>query len=204
MQRGAAIRMDVDPGTNVLCARNHIKQRHAISNEKTLKIGVQNREISTPTNNTNPAKISQDPITPVQIDKFKIYIDGDKYEIYIIDGFLTGFTLGFESPIDLKNAENAQDIYDNKKLVQAKLQEELDAPRIEGTFAFPPLNNLQCSPLFLITKKGGDFRLIHNLSAPQGHSVNDGIPRHNSTVQYQNLSHGLNMVKKIGTGLLVG
>ena len=203
MQRVAAIMMDVDSGTNVLCARNHIQLQHAISNEKTLKIGVQNREISAPINNNNPAKISQDLITPVQIDKLKIYIDGYKYAKYIIDGFVNGFTLGFESPIDLKNAENARDIYDNEKLVQAKLQEELDARRIEGPFAFPPLNNLQCSPLFLIPKKGGDFRLIHNLSAPHGHSVNDGIPRHNSTVQYQNLSHALNMVKKLGRGCLL-
>ena len=61
----------------------------------------------------------------------------------------------------------------------------------------------QCSPLFLLPKKLGGYRLIHNLSASESHSVNDGIPVDNSSVTYQNLSHALKLVKKFGKGCLL-
>ena len=88
-------------------------------------------------------------------------------------------------------------------MVSQKINDEVALGRIEGPFDQPPLNNFHCSPLFLLPKKNGGHRLIHNLSAPKNHSINDGIPQEKSTVKYQNISHAIDMVKKLGKGCLL-
>ena len=57
---------------------------------------------------------------------------------------------------------------------------------------------LRISPIFLATKKNGDFRLIHNLSHPNQNSVNDFIDSKFCTVRYSSIDDAVQMVKRIG------
>ena len=67
--------------------------------------------------------------------------------------------------------------------------EEVSQDRIAGPFASPPFEDLHISPLRVIEKKNtGKYRLIHNLSAPTGHSVNDAIPDNRKSVSYCKVS----------------
>ena len=141
--------------------------------------------------------------TPVIVDKLKPFIQGYKYCDYIIEGFSTGFDICHNGEVQLKNEQNSKRLSLEDNIVGQKILEEIAKGRIAGPFNEPPFQNLHCSPLFLVPKKSGDFRLIHNLSAPVGHSVNDGISKSDSSVQYQNLSHAIQIVKKLGRGCLL-
>ena len=67
---------------------------------------------------------------------------------------------------------------DNPTSVNDKLSKELAAGRIVGPFDSPPFETFRVSPLGIVPKKlPGEFRLIHQLSYPEGLSVNDGIPK---------------------------
>ena len=59
------------------------------------------------------------------------------------------------------------------------LHRELAKGRVAGPFSSPPLPRLHISRFGVIPKKHqpGKWRLILNLSSPDGHSVNDGIQK---------------------------
>lgn len=63
-------------------------------------------------------------------------------------------------------------------VVRKKLDKELGLHRISGPYTSKPFDNFICSPLGLVPKKSqGEFRIIHDLSFPEGNSVNEHIPR---------------------------
>ena len=61
------------------------------------------------------------------------------------------------------------------------------------------------NPIGIIPKphQPGKFRLIVDLSAPAGHSVNDGIPPELCSIQYASVEDAANLVKAYGTGTLM-
>ncbi len=63
-------------------------------------------------------------------------------------------------------------------------------------------DKVQCSPFGIIPKKGkpGKWRLIVNLSAPEGLSVNDGIDRKLSSVKYISVDDVVKRVLQVGPG----
>ena len=52
-------------------------------------------------------------------------------------------------------------------------------------------------------RKPGEFRVIHNLSNPEGTSINDGISKDLCTVQYQTIDDAIKLVKHYGKGSLL-
>lgn len=55
-----------------------------------------------------------------------------------------------------------------------------------------------------MTKKAsGEFRLIHHLSYPEGNSINDHIPDHLCTVQYQSVDTAISLIQQLGPGALL-
>lgn len=88
--------------------------------------------------------------------------------------------------------------------MESKLRIELEKGRISGPFDHPPFPNFHCSPMAIVPKKTpGEFRRIHNLSAPKGHAINEGIPQHVATVKYQKLDHAFDIISKYGKGTLL-
>ena len=76
--------------------------------------------------------------------------------------------------------------------------------RVAGPFLSPPLINFHTSPLGLVAKKEpGSHRIIHDLSFPEGQSVNSGIPSQCTKVHYQNLDDALEIIASLGVGCLV-
>ena len=85
-------------------------------------------------------------------------------------------------------------------MVDSYIKEELAKGRIEGPFKEPPAL-YQCSPIGLVPKKDkGEFRVIHDLSYPPGHSVNDAIPNEHTFVQYESVYDAVRMLAKLGDG----
>ena len=85
-------------------------------------------------------------------------------------------------------------------VVRNKLDKEKSLGSIAGPFNEHPFQNMVYSPLGLQPKKlPGEFRVIHDLSYPRGgHSVNSGIPRDRSTVQYSSVPQAIQLIKTHG------
>ena len=60
-------------------------------------------------------------------------------------------------------------------MVRRKVAREVKLGQVGGPFTSPPWVDMVVSPLGIMSKKEGRFRLIHHMSHPEGSSVNDGI-----------------------------
>jgi hypothetical protein len=72
-------------------------------------------------------------------------------------------------------------------MIVRSFEVDVSRRRKRGPFLAKP-HNLWVSPLGVIPKsKPGSFRIIHDLSYPEGHSVNDGIADEDATCEYGSL-----------------
>lgn len=142
--------------------------------------------------------------TPVNADKLESWLQGYPPEkiAFLVNGFKFGFSIGFQGERIGQNCPLSKSAKSLPAIVSAKLQKEIAAGRISGPFKEKPFPNLHLSPLGLVPKKNGDFRLIHNLSYVEDNdrspSVNQGIPRDLAHVQYAGVDDAIRALKHIG------
>jgi hypothetical protein len=75
-----------------------------------------------------------------------------------------------------------------------KLQSEVSMGRILGPFSRLPISNLHISPIGLMPKSDGGWRLITDLSSPEGNSINYFISPQYNRVQYTSLDSILDKI----------
>ena len=67
--------------------------------------------------------------------------------------------------------------------------------------------NYFCSPIGLVPKGLKDnpsgWRTIFDLSSPDGHSVNDGIPKEHGTIIYETLNDAIRLIAQVGRGAIM-
>ena len=91
----------------------------------------------------------------------------------------------------------------HKEFVSQKIQNNLQMGHILGPYKTPPPSTI-ISPIGLVPKKEeGQYRLIHDLSYPEGDSVNDYIPPAYSTVQYETFDHFVTLLLSLPKGALM-
>ena len=145
--------------------------------------------------------------SPINIEALRQELDGyhSSKALAILEGFTLGFPLhysGLHSPSDSKNLKSA---LGNPDIVREKIQAEVTAGRVAGPFISRPIPTLRISPLGLVPKKEpNQFRLIHHLSFPSGHSVNDFIDPKLCSVQYTSFDEAVHMIQDLGQGCLLG
>ena len=115
------------------------------------------------------------PINPQQL--LQALIGYDQAEVnFLVDGFINGFKINYSGTPYLLSTHNHPSALDHKDIVEQKLSKEISLGRIAGPFISSPFTHYQSSPLRVVTKKEPNtFRLIHDLSYPQGNSVNECI-----------------------------
>ena len=122
---------------------------------------------------------------------------------YIVNGIREGFRVGFQR-IHSCNSARANMPTPHPNLVSEYLQREAALGRmmIVGPDRENQLQRLQISPLGLIPKKNkpNKWRLIVDLSAPKGASVNDGIDTVSSSISYATVDHLASLVLGLGRG----
>jgi hypothetical protein len=141
--------------------------------------------------------------TPVKIQPLAKFLVGYQSDIveFLISGFSHGFPLHFEGKRHSLASKNLTSALQNPQAVDKKLGQELAANRLAGPFLSPPFQTFCVSPLGLVLKKTpGDFRLIHHLSFPKGHSVSDGIASEDTCVQYATVADAIELIKRAGPG----
>ena len=125
---------------------------------------------------------------------------------YVLRGIQFGFRLGFHPSQKLKPAKkNKPSAVLHAPVIDDYLANKVLLGRVAGPFSSPPLPNLHISSFGVIPKKGqpGKWRLIVDLSAPGGASVNDGIDPQDFTLQYIKLDSVISMVARLGPGALM-
>lgn len=123
---------------------------------------------------------------------------------FLAQGFEFGFPLNYKGPRLPFESKNLKSIFEYKLIAQEKINQEIALGRIAGPFDFRPISNLRCSPIGIVPKKTGGFRLITHLSHPAGFSVNEYIDPCFTSVQYSSFDHTISIIQKLGTGALLG
>lgn len=84
----------------------------------------------------------------------------------LLSGFSTGFYLnytGLRLPLLPKNMKSA-DVHSSELL--AIINKEIHLGRMAGPFNNPPMFNLRCNPVGVLTKKDGGLEINHKLVCP--------------------------------------
>ncbi len=145
--------------------------------------------------------------TPVRPGKLEKFLQGYEPALtqYLVAGFSEGFSVQFQGARSFAMTNNHRSASLRPNIVANKLDKERTLGRIAGPFHKPPFPNIHVSPLGLVPKKGTDeFRLIHDLSfSKSGNSINSGIPKEFTTVQYATLDAVVHAVLALGRGALI-
>ena len=148
-------------------------------------------------------------VTPLQVAQFAWELKNHTNQpqvSFVLEGLLKGFRVGYNYPRKLKSASrNKPSAYAHPEIVDAYLANEVSLGRVAGPFDSPPLPGLHISSFAVIRKKGqpSKWRLIVDLSSPNGSSVNDKISPDEFTMEYIHLDHIIRMVSQHGPGALM-
>ena len=125
---------------------------------------------------------------------------------YLLTGIREGFRIGFSSDQPLRSASrNMQSALENPEPVEAYIQNELTEGRIAGPFSLEAARGTHISRFGVIPKRHQPkkWRLILDLSHPTGESVNDGVAKELSTLQYASVDDAARIISHMGPGTLL-
>lgn len=124
---------------------------------------------------------------------------------YVVSGIRHGFKLGFDDKALRSSGRNLKSAQDHPEVVDKYLANEIELGRVAGPFDSPPFPNLHISSFGVIPKSNqpGKWRMIVDLSSPDGFSVNDGIDPESYSLQYIKVDDVIKMVAALGQGALI-
>ena len=156
-----------------------------------------------------PLTLLDQPSTPINVHRFIQLLSGYSSPDLplLVAGLRHGFRLDFDSPINtttstssLPSTFNHQSALRNHPAVSRIISQELQQGILFGPFNTPPFPHFRISPLAAVQKKTpGEYRLIHNLSFPEGNSVNDLIEHSKGSCSYQTLDQVINHIVQLGS-----
>ena len=126
---------------------------------------------------------------------------------YIADGLQNGFRIGFQRRSPLRSATaNMESARQHSDVVRRYIADERQKGHMLGPFAPGLYPSLHISRFGVIPKGHSTkkWRLITDLSFPNGHSVNDGIDPGLCTLAYTTVDVVAGIVAKLGKGSLLG
>ena len=118
-------------------------------------------------------------------------------------GFKQGFSLSYQGPRESSTCRNLLSARKHPGIVREKLAKEIQLGRMAGPFVWPPLPDMRVSPIGLVPKSSGSFRLIQHLSWPYGQSVNDGISDEAACVKYSSFDEAVQCIAISGKSTLL-
>lgn len=121
----------------------------------------------------------------------------------LIDSMRYGFRIGYSGLRMSVHAPNRPSALEHPAVVRAELCKGLQRGHTAGPFDAPPFDVFVCSPLGCVPKKPDSWRLILDLSAPEGRSVNDGIAADEFGLHYTSFDALLRMICSFGRGALI-
>ena len=127
---------------------------------------------------------------------------------YLLHGVREGFRIGFQGSGRCRQAKrNLRSAYEHPLVVDAYLRREVELERMVRLPAAEAraIPWLQVSPIGVIPKRNrpNAWRLIVDLSSPEGHSVNDGVDRAECSIKYASIDDAVRMIRALGAGTLM-
>ena len=124
---------------------------------------------------------------------------------YLVQGISQGFRVGFLPNSLLSPAKsNIPSARVYPRVVAAYIEEEVAKGRMLGPFPKNSVPGLHCSRIGVIPKsQPGKWRMITDLSSPEGKSVNDGIGREWCSLEYVTVEGVSRQVMELGRGALI-
>ncbi len=145
-------------------------------------------------------------ITPLVWQQWERELEGhpDKEWVqFLVRGIQQGFRVGHDQSVgELRRCRgNMSSAREQRAVIQEYLDEEVEAGRI-WRVSLEEEAKVHCSPFGVIPKKGkpGRWRLIVDLSTPDGGSVTDGVSKEGSNLHYMSVDHVVEQVLKVGRG----
>ena len=125
---------------------------------------------------------------------------------YLLRGMKFGFRISFDRKVvTSKASKNMKSALDNPEPAFKFLHDELQAQRIVGPLSPNAYPYIHVSRFGVIPKRSqpGRWRLILDLSNPEGHSVNDGIYPDICSMRYASVDSAAAIVAELGTNTLL-
>ncbi len=125
---------------------------------------------------------------------------------FVVNGIKEGFRIGYEyaSHRCKKASSNMPSAKDGHAAISAYLAKECAEGRVLGPFDEQSLPQLNVSRLGVVPKHTpGEWRLIVDLSSPDGYSVNDGINKSLCSLQYVSVDTAAQITAQLGRGALM-
>jgi hypothetical protein len=130
---------------------------------------------------------------PITEDKIKLF-----------QGFKNGFRLEYKGPRISITTKHLKSAVENKFITKEKLQKEVKLEQMADPFPTKPISTLRTSPICIVSKHDGGWRLITHLSYPPGQGVNSFIDQEDCSVQYSSFDEIVSIVSDLGKGALLG
>ena len=116
-----------------------------------------------------------------------------------------GIRVGYEGSLSGRTRRpNHSSSYLHVDVIKNSIQSELKKGRIKQV-QLP--TDYFCSPIGLVPKLDDGiqmgWRVIFDLSSPEGHSVNDGIPKEYGSITYETLNDAIRLVAQAGKGAVM-
>ena len=147
--------------------------------------------------------------TPARLEVWKQLLAShpdQQFAGLILEGLSSGFRVGFQHHSSQLRQANSNMRITQPQVVSDYIKDELQAGRlVELTKTEAEAWNVHCSPIGIIPKKNkpGKWRLIVDLSAPEGASVNDGIQKEACSLSYISVDTVADRVLDLGQGALL-
>lgn len=120
----------------------------------------------------------------------------------LLTGFKEGFRLQYVGPRIPTMSKNLSSASTHPDQLRIKLEKEIELGRILGPFNSRPISNLIVSPIGVLPKPEGPWRLITHLSYPTNESINDFIDPTKCSVHYSSIDEAADMIMRLGTACL--
>ncbi len=146
-----------------------------------------------------PPEVLKEIVTPLHWETWdsKLLDHPDqRFRRYVVEGLRDGFKIGFDYGRSLKSVRrNMSSVLQHPQAIRDYLAEECAAGRIVGPLPRDAIKGVQSeiSGFGLIPKRNpGEWRLIIDLSSPDGARVNDGVHDHLCSLKYASVEFELN------------
>ena len=145
--------------------------------------------------------------SPINVDEVKKALKNYPHQEVardLIQGLEAGFKLKYSGPRLPMDIDSKEMNGEKATIARDKILKEINLGRVAGPFSEPPFPTFRVSPISVIPKKSSsEFRLIHNLSFPINHSVNDFIDKQYCSVKYSSIDDAVNMIHRLKKNTLL-
>lgn len=141
--------------------------------------------------------------TPIKINSLIPCLDAyprKESALELKRGFTEGFHLQYNGPRIHNMSKNLRSASEHYEHVMDKVGKEISMGRIMGPFQERPISNLHISPVGVVPKTDGGWRMIMHLSYPKYEIIDPEV----CSVHYSSFDNVVDMISSLGKGALLG